>query len=383
MPTVLVVTADLGGNLPPLLGVAARLLARGWRVVLHGDEALRPHAEALGVPLEIAEGRRYDPAADRSTLATLREIPAFWTDRTRGRSAVAAARRTAADVAVVDPLLLGSLAALQAADVPTVALLHSTWEGTRAWFSGPVGVLLRLHGIDPTATLARADRVVVASDELLGRPFPLPGNAVVTGPVLEDEPVAGRPEDGRAGGGEPPLVLLGLSTVAFPGQRATLQRLLDAAAGLPVRARVRAATGRSVDAAGLRVGANTLLERRVDHGRLMPAASAIVTHGGHATTVRALAHDLPVLFVPMHPLMDQPRIARAVAAEGAGLVVPRSASPERMRAALARVLEEPRFAAAAARLGARIRDAHGADAAADAVEEAAARRATGRPTPGR
>jgi UDP:flavonoid glycosyltransferase YjiC (YdhE family) len=70
--------------------------------------------------------------------------------------------------------------------------------------------------------------------------------------------------------------------------------------------------------------------------------------------------------------MDQPRIARAVAAAGAGLVVPRSASPARMRAALTRLLTEPAFAAAADRLGARFRAADGARRAADEIAGLAA-----------
>jgi UDP:flavonoid glycosyltransferase YjiC (YdhE family) len=127
-----------------------------------------------------------------------------------------------------------------------------------------------------------------------------------------------------------------------------------------------------VAAEALQPGANTVLEPLVDHGALMPAASVVVTHGGHATTVRALAHGLPLLFVPMHPMMDQPRIARAVVAAGAGLTVPKSAAPDRIHDALRRLLEEPAFGDTARRLGAELVAAEGRRRAGDEVERVAA-----------
>jgi UDP:flavonoid glycosyltransferase YjiC (YdhE family) len=71
--------------------------------------------------------------------------------------------------------------------------------------------------------------------------------------------------------------------------------------------------------------------------------------------------------------MDQPRIARAVAQAGAGVVVRRTASPARMRSALERLLREPRYTAAARRLGADLVAARGADRAADEIERVVAR----------
>lgn len=359
MSTALIVTADLGGNLPPLLGIAQELADRGWSVVVHAEEPLRSRVEERGLAFAPAAGRRYDASRNRSTVESLRDVPPFWADRQRGRDAVAVARRTGADVAVVDVLLVGALAELQAADIPTVVVAHSSWEGVRRFFGVPLGLLVRLRGVAPLPTIERAGRVLVASDERLGKRLPLPANATSIGPVLEERPPARR-QTAR------PLVLLGLSTVAFPGQRETLQRLLDAVGTLPVD--VRAASGRSVATAELRPGGNTVLTERVDHRAHLPEAAAVITHGGHATTVRALAHGVPTLFVPMHPLMDQPRIAAAVAGAGAGLTVPRSASPEQLRAALQRLLDEPSFREAARRIGADLVAADGAGRGVDEIE---------------
>lgn len=359
MTTALIVTAGMGGNLPPMLGIGRSLMRRGWTVIVHADEATRPRAEKEGFTFVLAKGFAYDPAEDRSTLSAFREIPRFWADRGRGHDAVAVARATGADVALVDVLLVGALAELERAGVATTVVVHSTWEGVQLWLGGPLGALGRLRGVAPLPTVARADRVLVASDARLARPQRMPANVRITGPVLE-EPPSSRPGRSR------PLVLASLSTVHFPGQHETMQHLLDALAPLPVD--VAAGSGNAVDPVGLRAGANTTLTRLVDHAALMPEASAVVSHGGHATTVRALAHGLPMLFVPMHPMMDQPRIARAVAAAGAGLVVSRTASPELMRAAMQRLLQEPSFRRAAQRLGDDFVAVDGAARAADEVE---------------
>ena len=266
MPTALLVTADQGGNLPPMLGIGTALISRGWNVTVHGDAASVRAAEAAGLEAIAAEGIPYDAATPRTMLQALRDIPPFWADRTRGRDAAAAARRIGAQVVVVDGLLVGALAECENAGLPTVALVHTTWEGFRPFMTGPMGALMRLRGTRALPTLDRADLILITSDAALGVPVPLPANAVLTGPVLQEAPHR-ETRDGR------PLVVVGLSTVAFPGQRAVLQRVLDAVATLPVD--VLASTARSVEAEGLRVGGNTTLRQFVDHRAAFPEASVV------------------------------------------------------------------------------------------------------------
>jgi UDP:flavonoid glycosyltransferase YjiC (YdhE family) len=73
----------------------------------------------------------------------------------------------------------------------------------------------------------------------------------------------------------------------------------------------------------------------------------------------------------MHPLLDQPLVARSVADAGAALVLGRTASVDAITAAARRVLADPSFAEAAGRIGERLRATDGASAAADAVERVA------------
>jgi UDP:flavonoid glycosyltransferase YjiC (YdhE family) len=79
----------------------------------------------------------------------------------------------------------------------------------------------------------------------------------------------------------------------------------------------------------------------------------VVTHGGHGTVIKALAAGRPCLVMPLG--RDQPDNAARVGAHGAGLALPRSARPERIAAALLRLLEDRSYAEAAAELGRRIR----------------------------
>ncbi len=161
-------------------------------------------------------------------------------------------------------------------------------------------------------------------------------------------------------------VLLSLSTVWFDGQQDATQRILDAVADLPVD--VIATIDHSIVADNLRVPANVEPRGFVNHADLMPNVSLVLGHGGHATTMLALAHDLPLLVVPQHPMLDQPVIGQALAAHGAGLIVQQHASPRELRRAISTLLAADSYAHAAAVIGARLRRQNGAARAADRIE---------------
>ncbi len=111
----------------------------------------------------------------------------------------------------------------------------------------------------------------------------------------------------------------------------------------------------------------------------MPAATLVIGHGGHATTMRALAHDLPMVVMPMHPMLDQPMVGAAVERAGAGRAVAKDVAPDVLRRTVGpRLLEDGPHRAAAARLGAAIRAMPGAVRGADAIEAALVPEATRR-----
>jgi UDP:flavonoid glycosyltransferase YjiC (YdhE family) len=256
-------------------------------------------------------------------------------------------------------MLLGVLAACQRVGQPYVSLEH-LFDGylRGSWARGPIGMVGRLKGLRPAALWSGAELCLAATSPTLDPGSRRsPEGTSWTGPVL-DLPA---PHDLAA---HEPAVLVSLSTFRYAGMAEVLQRLVDATAGL---GRVVVTTGPVIDPAELRTAANHEVHRFVPHDEVMPRVSLVVGHGGHATTMRALAHDLPLVVVPMHPMLDQPMVGRAVARAGAGAVLPKKSGVDALREAITRHLEDGPHRPAAARLGAEIRSLDGTRRAADAV----------------
>jgi len=108
------------------------------------------------------------------------------------------------------------------------------------------------------------------------------------------------------------------------------------------------------------------------HREVMRDCAAVLGHGGHATTMLALAHGLPLVIAPMHPLLDQRMVGRAVQDAGAGLLIKASASPDGIASAIESVVNMPAFRTAAETVGQRLRKTDGADAGARLLVEMAA-----------
>ena len=202
-----------------------------------------------------------------------------------------------------------------------------------------------------------ADQVLVLTSEAFDFPAELDANVHYVGPRLDDpawvEPWTPPP-------GDDPLVLVALSST-FQDQVGTLQRVVDGLGRLPVRGLVT--TGPAVSPDQLRAPANVQVVAAAPHAEVLQHASAVITHAGHGTVVKALAAGVPLLCMPMG--RDQPDNATRVVVRGAGLKLKRSAKPERIADAVGRLLAEPSFRSSAEELGAKLR----ADAASPAAVE--------------
>lgn len=353
MAEILFVTWDGGGNVPPALGIASELQRRGHdvRFLGHRGQAEKFSAEGLRLtPYPTA--RPFTSAVPSSTNALL----GVFGDQAMGRDVVVELESRPADVVVVDCLLFGVMAALRRAGRSYVVLEHSFDGYFRRAAKGPLGLVLRLRGFRALELLDAGRPVLAATQAELDAGH---GTVTHTGPVL-----SGSARPAHAGA---PTVLLSLSTFAFRSLEPTWQRVLDAVDGLP--ARVVATTGPSVDPASLRVPANVELHRWLPHEQLLPHVSLVVGHGGHATTMVALAHDLPVLVLPLDPKSDQPFVGRAVERAGAGRSLSRRSSPKRIRSVIEELLADGPHREAAARIGSSIRESDGRQRAADVVEE--------------
>jgi UDP:flavonoid glycosyltransferase YjiC (YdhE family) len=97
---------------------------------------------------------------------------------------------------------------------------------------------------------------------------------------------------------------------------------------------------------------------------------AVVCHAGHNTVCEALWFGVPLVVAPIRD--DQPVVAGQVVDAGAGERVRFGrVTPQKLGAALDRVLHEPGYRAAAGRIGTAFRAAGGASAAANRLDELA------------
>lgn len=363
MTNILFVTWDGGGNVPPALGIAAELQQRGHRVRVMGHPV--QHAQVEGVGLDFTGFRTARPfrAADPSTPI---DYVGVFGDRAMGRDVVEEMGRERADLVVVDCILFGAMEAVAAAGVPYVVLEHM-YDAylVRRWLRGPMGIGMAVKRIPARGLLkAAAARLVACVAELdPASGGARPANLHYTGPVVSG--VSAEPTE--------PTVLVSLSTVNFPGQARATQNILDALGRLDVRG--IATVGPSIGTENLTAPPNVTLCGFVPHSELLPTVSMVIGHGGHATTMVALAHDLPVLVLPMHPMLDQKMVGQSLVEAGAGRRLSKSAKPAAIAAVVEELMSEGPHRSAAARLGDAMRATSGAGAGADLVESVGTSRA--------
>jgi len=358
MSDIVFATLDAGGNAPPLLGIAEEVARRGHRVRVLGHEQQRTRFEEAGLEFHAyRDVAPWEPAAPMTTLQGVRGWSRQVSEAGKSRELVELASPDS--VVVVDCMLLSSLRDAQQAGLTTVSLVHAFhayFDGP--WQRGPIGMLAKLKGLNPRRLWAQCQGVLVCTDRELdpAGSKDWPPSFVWTGPV--------QPSTEPAAPVSPPRVLVSLSTNAFPGQRQVLQNVLDGLADVPVD--VVLTTGRAVDPGELTPPPNAEVHAFLPHDEVMATCSAVIGHGGHSTTMRALAHGLPLVIMPMHPLLDQPMVGKAVEAAGAGVSIKRTSSPAEIRTALDTVLNGP-HGAAASEIGARWRGSDGAVVAADRI----------------
>lgn len=363
MSTFLFATLDAGGNLPPAVGIARELVGLGHRVRFLGHPRQEAAIKASGAEFQAyTHSPRMALAEQMPTLQQISMLVSVFTDAGIAQDVVEEARRERADVVIVDCLLLGALDAAAKAGLFTVALVHSFY----AFFDGPfrrtpITAALALRGLGPRRVMSGANRILVCADGRLdpaGRPGrkgagDQNGRVVWSGAVVDVDRPASAPTSGSA-----PRVLVSLSTTAFNGQEAFMQKALDAVADLPLE--VILTTGPAVNAARIWAPPNVTAHAYLPHREVMPDCVAVLGHGGHATTMLALAHNLPLVIAPMHPLLDQRMVGQAVQDAGAGLLIKPSASSEEIAGALRTAADSASLHLAAATVGRRLRRADGA-----------------------
>ena len=413
-------TFEFGGHVTPALAVAARLQARGRRVLVLSDEATREEAHGFGLPF-----RAWTTAPSRPDKAVANEPLRDWEceqpaavvqlllDKLMTGAAAAYAADTAAALddnpgaaVVSQELLLGCMIAAESRGAALALLTANVWplptlggvppfgpgleppvteqdvwfqglirEASRAFYDAGLPQLNAARGAFGLAPLARTlDQLDAAKLILLSAaraydfaPDPLPAPFRYAGPQARVPAWAGRWESPWTEDDPRPLVLVSFSTL-YQAQEPVLRRVVAALERLPVRGVVT--LGPQLDPAEIpTTGENVRVLRSASHDALMPHLSAMITHAGHGSAIRPVMAGVPLLCLPMG--RDQPDNAARIVARGAGLRLGPSASPDEIGAALMRLIDEPGFKEAGRRWGDAIRaetEAAG-DVAVDALRE--------------
>jgi MGT family glycosyltransferase len=345
----LMVTWDGAGNLVPTLGIARALSRRGHDVRVLGQRSIDERCGSDGWRFR-ARARADSASAGPGEADMARMARDLWFGSPVALDVRDELAREPADVLIGDCMLMGALAAGEAAGLPTVALFHAAFALFRR---GPLAdmfssLLPLLNTLRSDLGLPAVNRISDVYDScalsLVTTPrefepdMPLPPNVRFVGPVLDSPPLmkmldpvdASVPADGAE-----PLVVVSFST-SRQGQLPVLQRVVHALASLPVRALVT--TGPALDPSSLEAAGNVRVVQFVPHDQLFPRASLVVTHAGLGTIMMALAHGLPLLCLPLG--RDQFFNAARVETLGAGRVVPADADANAIREAIRQLLQD-------------------------------------------
>ncbi|MFL5897683.1 MAG: glycosyltransferase [Solirubrobacterales bacterium] len=371
---ILVAAFGDAGHVFPAIALGRALAARGHEVAIETWEERRAAVEGEGLGFAAAEEYRMFPPPDP--------------DSQEGQHAAEAARALLPlledfrpHVVVSDILTLAPTLAAERAGIPLATLIPHIYPvvepgypffaiglrpprtrlGRAIWRGGHDRALriglehgrrdlnvqrqrLGLPPIDRFHGGISSDLALVATYPQLEYPRPWPSGVEITGPMTFELP---HPEI-ELPAGDAPLVLIAPST-AHDSDNRLVRTALHALAEEPVR--VVATTNRVAPQDPIDVPPNAALVEWLSYSQLMPAASLVISHGGHGTVARALGAGTPVLISPI--IGDMSETAMRVASAGAGLSLPwRLCRPAPLRWTARRLLQEPSFAAKAEEIAA-------------------------------
>jgi UDP:flavonoid glycosyltransferase YjiC (YdhE family) len=378
--SVLIATWASGGNLPPLLALAGLLRTAGHRVRVLASSATHEFARRAGLEVT-AYSTAPQPDTSVPFEAQMPNVLRTLSGVEIARDVRAVLEETGADVLVADCMLPAAIVAGQSASVPVVSLVHFLYGPTRiqmsktgdAWTTDlrELNVTRASFGLpaaaDGLAAWEAVELLLVTAPRWLDVELAYPPNVVHAGPLG-----IRRTERSR---GARPLVALSFSTTEMHGQVELVDRVCNALADQPIDAVLSLGGLSLVPIAAQR---NVDVVPFVDHDELFPRCDAVVTHGGLGTVLRALAHGVPLLMIPLG--RDQHVNAAQVAQLGAGIALEPDAAPEEIRRALERLTATVDFREAADAAAARIALDKPGRSAVRAVESIADR---SRPRPAR
>jgi MGT family glycosyltransferase len=401
------------GNLNPLLTAARRLRQKGHTVRILGEPAHREETAKAG--FEALSWRRPSPPAlagnvgDDAAWAEVRFLVTqimFGAAVDYAADTMDALRNEPFDAVLTNDFLVGPVIAAESMGLPCALL--SPHISVRPLDGVPIGTsglipdnteeyeigesearkrfvdlmdsqLVTLnraraaYGLLPVNQIFdhydRVDRILIGLSAAFDFPATrVPANLRYVGPLL-DQPIWAQPWN-APWSGQPvrPRVLVSLST-SFQNQLSMLNRIIAALGRMDLDAVVT--VGPAMAQETIKAPKNVAVLHSAPHDAVMQEVSLVVTHGGHGTVTRSLTHGVPLLVLPMG--RDQADNAARVVARGAGLALTDSATEVEITRAVMRLLREPHFQGAAARLGNAMAPELGSLAIVDEMEAIATR----------
>jgi UDP:flavonoid glycosyltransferase YjiC (YdhE family) len=351
---VLFSTTGADGHFLPLLPLASAVRAAGHDVVFAtaSSYAVRVRSEGFeplpaGIDLDELE-RRFAPTREELRTTNLpqpeRRVRAFSARFAeieapgKHEELFAAARAWRADAIVHESADLAGPLVGARLGVPTIhhsfgRMIPAQALRTAAEIVGPLWSRAGLTP-DPLAGVYRGAYVDIWPPSLQRE---TPPAGVVVHRLRPVDRAADRPE-------QPPLAYVTLGTIFT--SVALFRDLLEAFS--PLGCSVLMTVGATVDPSLLApFPGNAEVVGYVPQREILPRASVVVSHGGSGSTLGALAHGCPIVFVPQGA--DQFENALATADAGAGIVVmPKDQTVSNLREALQALLDDPSYAARAA-----------------------------------
>jgi MGT family glycosyltransferase len=393
-PSLRVLVAAFGdpGHVFPAISLGRALAGRGHEVVVETWEERREAVEGAGLGFTAAEEYRMFPPPEP--------------DSVDGDHAAEAARALLPlledfrpHVVVSDILTLAPSLAAEKAGVPLATLIPHIYPvvepglpffaiGLRAprtplgrgiWRAGQRALNVGLErgrrdlnlqrsrlGLPPVQRFhggISPDLALVGTFPQLEYPRRWSAGVEITGPMTFEVP---HPEI-ELPPSDAPLVLVAPST-AHDSNNHLVRTALKALANEPVR--VVATTNRVVPQRPIEAPANAVLVDWLSYNQLMPAASLVISHGGHGTVARALGAGTPVLVCPFTG--DMSETAMRVDWAKVGLSLPwRLCQPSPLRWATRRLLSDSSFTEQAGGLAAWAAENDGAKRGAELIERLA------------
>jgi UDP:flavonoid glycosyltransferase YjiC (YdhE family) len=337
------------GHLEPLLPLAAAARRAGHTVAVAGRGSILPVARQLGFDTFATEPVAKPP--ERLPLQPLdpeREARDFrdgFVLRSRDRipELEALCGTWKPDVLVGEETHYGALLVAERLEIPfgSVVVLAAGTLATAELIAEPLNEVRAEHRLPPDPAASMLSRSLVLA--------PLPPSCRDPAQPLPEATAYFRPFERtpRLHDG-PPRVYFTLGTVFNLESGDLFSRVLAGLGELGVE--VVATVGAEIDPAELGpLPPQVRVEGFVPQAEILGACSAVVSHGGSGSVLGALTHGLPQVLIPMGA--DQPLNATRSEELGIARVLdPVAATPDDVRAAVAAVLDQAAYRAAAEQL---------------------------------